>query len=395
MLDETGRGTASALAQNVPFWRYSADPQAEICTKLADPADELAQRDRDHSVHIRTLSDVSGLSGSTMGSFVVRGFVSAMEKLGVDGDRLLTDAGLGSQELSGPPRLISFAVVERLCKAAVMQTGDDRILLKAAMAVEAENFDLMGYLMRASDNLHDAFAMLIRYERMLGNGVEISMQTGATYTTLRIDMCGPTNMSPGGLQIAVLGLVSLAKRLSEPHGLPAEVCFRQHRPEHADVLAQAMGCRIRFDCPNDLILYGKNTLAQPLARRDTRLRQILERQAQRTLEQLPEEQDLVQSLRRLIMSELATGNASADRIARRAGMSVRTMARHLRAMGTSYQRVLDQVRYERACDFLRGPEVEVSDVAFRMGFSDASSFNRAFKRWSGVSPSTYRKESMT
>ncbi|MDD9939731.1 MAG: AraC family transcriptional regulator ligand-binding domain-containing protein [Myxococcales bacterium] len=325
----------------------------------------------------------------------MRGFLSAFDKLGVDQERILQDAGLTAQELEGPPRLVSVSVAERVCKSAIQQTGDDRMPLKAAMAVEPECFDLLGYLMRASDDLNQALTLMIQYERMLGSGAQFSLHPGGTYTSLRIDINGPAHVGPIPVQVLVVALVSLGKRVSDPHGQPAEVCFRQRRPDGAEALSHALGCRMRFDCPNDLILYGRNTLAQPLPRRDPRLRQILERQAQRMLEQLPEEQDLVQSLRRLIMSELPAGTASADRIARRAGMSVRTMARHLRAMGTSYQRVLDQVRYERACDFLRGPEVEVSDVAFRMGFSDASSFNRAFKRWSGVSPSTYRKESMS
>jgi AraC-like DNA-binding protein len=95
-------------------------------------------------------------------------------------------------------------------------------------------------------------------------------------------------------------------------------------------------------------------------------------------------------LRRLLRTEVLRGEASASQIAGLCLVHRRTMSRRLRAEGTRFRRVADEVRFEIACQLLRIPHITFSEVATLLGFSEGSAFTRAFRRWSGQTPTAWR-----
>ena len=92
----------------------------------------------------------------------------------------------------------------------------------------------------------------------------------------------------------------------------------------------------------------------------------------------------------LLMPGLHTGQASMDVIAGKLGISRQTLFRKLRAEGVTFERVLDELRYRMAADYLGARKVSVNETAYLVGFSEPAAFSRAFKRWSGSSPRTLR-----
>lgn len=85
------------------------------------------------------------------------------------------------------------------------------------------------------------------------------------------------------------------------------------------------------------------------------------------------------------------GNTAVDRVAEQLGMSARTLQRKLRTFGTSHQELLDEMRKDLAMRYLHEPEMAVCEVAYLLGFSESSAFHRAFKRWTGTTPSEFRR----
>lgn len=101
--------------------------------------------------------------------------------------------------------------------------------------------------------------------------------------------------------------------------------------------------------------------------------------------------DLVSALRRVVCAALAGGMASGDEAARSLNLHRRTLSRRLRAQGTTFQRVLDSVRFEVACKLLADADRPMSEVSARLGYGEPSTFGRAFRRWSGTSPVRWRE----
>jgi AraC-like DNA-binding protein len=118
---------------------------------------------------------------------------------------------------------------------------------------------------------------------------------------------------------------------------------------------------------------------------------VLDRHAEELLAKYPREDSLIERLRAIIKQQLSGGDASLERVAQQLGMSGRTLQRKLRDHGSSHQELLDEMRRDLAMRHLREPEMAICEVAYLLGFSESSALHRAFKRWTGMTPSEFRR----
>jgi len=142
----------------------------------------------------------------------------------------------------------------------------------------------------------------------------------------------------------------------------------------------------------NVVILPAAALDMPLVHADASLTRILERHAQELLSKLPAVDSLHGRVRDLLAAELQRGKIGLDHIGALMHMSPRTLRRRLREEGTSAGKLLDEVRRDLAVGYLR-QDVAISEIAFRLGFSDGSAFHKAFRRWTGRSPAHYRRSS--
>jgi AraC-like DNA-binding protein len=126
------------------------------------------------------------------------------------------------------------------------------------------------------------------------------------------------------------------------------------------------------------------------ARADPQIGVLLEQHARHLMRELPAMDPFLDAARRALARDLTTGRPSADNVARAIGTSVRTLRRRLSARGTSYQRLLDELRRASACHHLTDSDESIDQVAERVGFASRAAFQRAFRRYTGQSPWEYR-----
>ena len=193
-----------------------------------------------------------------------------------------------------------------------------------------------------------------------------------------------------GAEFILRALKHIAEGLSGEKVVMDRVEFRHSAPGNLENVTAVFGEHLLFDQPHTLLSFPSEYLKLSVLGHDKRLRRILERQARGLVEELEESNSIVRAVTELVTKELAAGNPNADHVASLLGVSVRTMSRPLKEAGTRYQALLDHVRFQLAARYLNRTRVDIGEVAFLLGFSDTSSFNRAFKRWSGETPSAYR-----
>jgi AraC-like DNA-binding protein len=104
----------------------------------------------------------------------------------------------------------------------------------------------------------------------------------------------------------------------------------------------------------------------------------------------PGPDQFIDALRRVLRAHLLTGSCSVDEVAGHFHMHRRTLSRHLKARGTGFHRIVEEERFEIACRLLANPRVTFGHIATTLGFSEASAFTRAFRRWSGQTPTAWR-----
>ena len=149
-------------------------------------------------------------------------------------------------------------------------------------------------------------------------------------------------------------------------------------------------CPVHFAQRHTALVFSRALLATPLIDADVGLARVLERHATEKLQSLPGFANLDQRVRAVVFRELGTGRLTAESVARQLGMSSRSLHRSLAALSCSYRSILDGVRREIALRVLRDSDVAISEVRDRIGFATAPGFHRAFRRWTGSTPTIFR-----
>jgi AraC-like DNA-binding protein len=172
---------------------------------------------------------------------------------------------------------------------------------------------------------------------------------------------------------------------------PIEIRCQFSRPADADHRARVFGCKLRYDCEETSITFPESLVHQPVISRDPALFAIVDRYAQRLAGSPVGVGTLAADVRAVIRVRVASGEPSIASIARKLAMSARTLQRRLAEEKLTVSTLVEEVRRELGLDYLNTPTLALSNIAFMLGYSDVTSFHRAFRRWTGEAPATYRR----
>jgi AraC-like DNA-binding protein len=171
-----------------------------------------------------------------------------------------------------------------------------------------------------------------------------------------------------------------------------EVRLQGEAVGHEAELARVFGVPVQFRYPANELVLDDSTLQTRTTSSDPQLVRILTQVANEALARLPGSDPLRQLVRQAILKCLPDTDPSVNHVAARLAMSPRTLQRRLSKEGTSYQQVLDSARLERSIDYLARSHIPIAEAAALLGFSDLTSFHRAFKRWMGTPPAEFRRQ---
>jgi AraC-like DNA-binding protein len=169
---------------------------------------------------------------------------------------------------------------------------------------------------------------------------------------------------------------------------PEYVSLRE-APDDIAAAEEALACPVRIGSWSGFAL-SREAWRLPMRRRDPVLQGVLERHAAEVLARLPQRTDVVSELRRTLATRIARGDVRLATVARALGSSVRTLQRRLEEAGSSYQEVLEQARCDAAERHLGETALSIAEISWLVGYSEPSAFQRAFKRWRGQSPRSFR-----
>ena len=171
---------------------------------------------------------------------------------------------------------------------------------------------------------------------------------------------------------------------------PRRVTFTHRAPLDVGEHERVFGCPVRFEEERNRLLIGRAAWEAPTSGAHPGVLRVLSEHADLLLERLPRGPDLVERTRRAIAGRLRGGDPSLEGVARELAMSERSLQRHLREHGYTFNALADEVRETTARLYLQQPDIALAEIAYLLGFADQSAFNRAFKRWTGVTPLAHR-----
>jgi len=304
--------------------------------------------------------------------------------------------GLAAEALADPVRRVPHALLCR-CWSTLAAESDDFGLQAARLSASGRR-SLVDVAMMSARDIHGALATFVRFQRWMHDGAEHRLRVEADVATLQFGLVRgyrlPAVLWDFLTAMAVLRVQSLTRVMPLAVRLP--------RAEHED----AAGARALFAAPvtyaaaAPTVVWPRSALARPLAARDDALHELLARQLEVALELPPatesrlavEADAIVAAVQRSLATDLLRGDVAMTAVARRLGTSPRSLQRRLQQHGTTFQAELDGVRRALAQRLMAEPGASAKAVAYAVGFSELSAFTRAFRRWTGRTPSAFARD---
>ncbi len=318
-----------------------------------------------------------------------RPWLEAARQHGLDLTRTLSALGLSEAQLIAPGTRLSQAQGRALVRSLVALTGDRELGLRAAEQFALGDADLIGYLARNALHPLGALELVARYARVLGDTADFALERACGQVILRFRLSGERSFEPEAADFTAAVGVHVLRELSCGRALPLAVQLARARPHDAARYRRFFAAPVAFMAPCTSLIYAEPPLLMPFAQSDPQLLRILEERATEITKTLPETTSWLDRVRAEVERTLAAGILELGEVAARCGMSDRTLRRRLAAAQTSYRELVDGLRRERALALLRSGQPRISALAQQLGYSDATAFARAFRRWTGRSPQEY------
>jgi AraC-like DNA-binding protein len=328
----------------------------------------------------------------TVAAGLARGLMELAMSKGASRQALAARSGIDSADLADQDNRIPFAKYVALMRAGKELTHDPALALHYGATNDLSQISIVGLIGYASETMLDAYAQLNRYGRLViefdgpqkrfriepdhagvwvvdnrENPNDFPELTESTFARM---ICGPRQF----------GVTQLAKAVHVTHAAPS----------YRDEVERVFGAPVTYEAARNAVLMDEKWMSHRIQLQPRYVFGILSEHADALLRSLENSKTARGRVESLLIPILHTGDASMDIIAAKMALSRQTLFRRLKAEDTTFEKVLDELRHRMALDYLGARKVSVNETAYLVGFSDPAAFSRAFKRWTGKSPSQAR-----
>jgi AraC-like DNA-binding protein len=313
-----------------------------------------------------------------------------LDLAGHDGAALVREAGLDPRLLDDPNARYPVSQTGQLWKIALRETRDPCFGFKVASQVTQGTFHALSYSIASSSTLKDAFERMERYARIFSDAGELKFRVhGEEY---HFTFTPKAALPDESVDAFVSVYVRMCRALAGDRSLsPTRIELRRPRPADASCFDKVLRAPLSFGASRNLLVYARADLERPLEGGNPELASHHDEIARKYLARFSRD-NLMARVESVLLDRLPHGEPSQGDIAQALHLSARTLQRKLAEQGKSYKEILDTTRHDLAVSYLKDREYSISEVTYLLGFSDTSSFTRAFRRWTGRSPTEFRQD---
>jgi AraC-like DNA-binding protein len=320
----------------------------------------------------------------------VQALVGALARSGIDRDELFRGSDVAPGMLGETRARVSLRQWRALVKRAMLLTQDPGLALTIATTAPDNVHNIVGQLASACGSMREALCMFERYGAILGNHLRFDLIEEGPHAYLA---CASLHADPEAARFDAELALSLLYRISRRHARREdddadEVWFVHAAPAHAGRYAEVFRCPVRFGRVRNAILFDRTYLDAPLIYANPVLLDVLRDGAERMLAEQGTP-NLPDRVRTILRHEIDLRGVEAERVAKLLELDVRAFRRQLIMANAPWSLLIDEARCRIACEELRKADMSIRQISERLGFSDQSAFNRAFKRWTGLTPAKF------
>ncbi|MES1937582.1 AraC family transcriptional regulator [Salinisphaera hydrothermalis] len=320
---------------------------------------------------------------------MIRSLMYFLERQGLDAAALARRVHLAPDTLADRDRQVASPQYAALMQVGIEATGDPLLGLRFGMAVEPDRWGMLGVLLTHCVDVSEAIRFQLRFQALVSTVGEAALIRGDD--TLALRWTTPPATAPALTEEALAAYVAFGRwATGQATTTPTRVHFRHSPQAEHERYETFFRCPVAFEQPHDELQIAPAVLAMPLRNPDDDLKQWLAARAER-LRQDNHDHEPRTRLAEWLARQLPFGVPTLDDAAAALALSPRSLQRELDQAGTHFKDCLADVRQQLADHYLRDPSLSIGDIGVLLGFSEQSAFQRAFKRWHGITPRAYRR----
>ena len=314
--------------------------------------------------------------------------LEAFSAQGISPEVLLAGSGIAAADLNHADTRITTRQEMQVCANAVALR--QAIGLELGQRMRVSSYGLLGYALLTSATFGDALRLALRYPALLGTLFELSLEEDGqrVWFTAR-DYREDPALAAFNIELCLASLNVICDDLL---GRPLPLLgarFEYPAPTYQARYEERFACPLEFNATSNAFAFDRQWLDQPLPLADAVTHRAMTERCRKQNTEFTGRQPWLGRVRQLLAAQLPAA-PGLDKLAEQLNCSPRTLRRHLHDLGSSYQELLDELRFEQAKQWLANDAMPIHRIAEHLGFSETASFRHAFVRWSGVAPSQFR-----
>lgn len=321
----------------------------------------------------------------------IRFLVEQGELLGLPRSELLEAAQVEETVFEDPDGRVPVSRYWDLWRFIAGEVADPDLGLELGAQIQVRDSGVVGYAMLHSSDLRGALERLVRYGQIFTQRAALSLEPAGSNWRLCQNRPPLYRNLRQVMDARTAAILSVCRQITGRELNPTLVAMPYERPENVEAHRQLFRSDLRFGEPTGYMEFRGSDLELPLIAADETLAGYLDEVASLRLEALPKEESFTDRVRRAVWTHLSEGQPSVARVASELAVSGRTLQRRLREEGHSFAEVVETLRRQKAEVLLQDKKLAIYEVGYLLGYSDATAFYRAFRRWFGTSPREYRQ----
>jgi AraC-like DNA-binding protein len=320
-------------------------------------------------------------------------FRRLLEMHGLDAIGIGRNAGVDLAGIPVPGERIELDKIDAILRAAIPLIRDPAFGLRAAHCWHPSELGVLGYAWLSSSTLRTGLERAVRYSRLIGERgiteIEDTRQGLKVRFWAKRGNPAVVPMAAVFVDMTMALLLDMCRMNGGAVLRPVAATLRRQAPDPADAYGRFLGCPVRFGAEENAFVLSARDADRPLPSANRQLAAVFDKMLTEELARI-DKSDVVSRTRAAVLEQLSSGEGTAEDTAKQLHMSPRTLQRKLAEVKTTYLQLVDDTRKDLALRYIEDPRRTVTDITFSLGFSQPSAFTRAFKRWTGLSPSDYR-----
>lgn len=310
---------------------------------------------------------------------------------GIQKEDSLKSINIDPSVLKSPDNRFTADEVYKIFQETLRLTNNDNIGLCMGELLSKSFSSILGYVLMNCNTLGEAAEKYCSYEKIVDEASITEVQIDGSSAIVIIKTTSRILLDSRQFSdYKMSGLISYIKLLSGRTVTLKEANFTHHKPQDTSRYSKIFQCPVYFEKQANSLVFDKQILNLPIVEPNNNLLKLFENIAQETLKSLENNESYSKKVAQIILKEMNMDIPSIKAISRKLAISVRTLQTYLHQEQTSFTKIANEVRKEIALNCLKDKNVSIDEIAYVLGFSEASAFHRAFKKWTSLTPNEFR-----